>query len=69
MRIVSRSKGGVLVDPTGKMNGRGAYVCKDGSCSGKGLERERLEYKLRTKIAELEWAKLLASVETLTAAD
>jgi len=43
LRIVS-TENGVQLDPTGKANGRGAYVCKNHDClqlvqKNKGLER------------------------------
>ena len=31
-RIVSTPEGEVLYDPTGKLNGRGVYVCKNETC-------------------------------------
>lgn len=44
IRIVRTQEGKILPDPTGRMNGRGAYVCRDDAClkeavAGKGLER------------------------------
>lgn len=41
---VVRQEGSVVVDVTGKMNGRGAYVCRNEKCinllkKNKGLER------------------------------
>ncbi|MBR4395706.1 MAG: YlxR family protein [Eubacteriaceae bacterium] len=32
LRIVRVPEGGMQVDPTGKMNGRGAYICRSGEC-------------------------------------
>lgn len=40
-RIV-RAESGVFVDPTGKRNGRGAYVCDRPSCWDKMLRETRL---------------------------
>ena len=32
VRVVKSSDGTVSVDPTGKKNGRGAYVCRNAAC-------------------------------------
>lgn len=32
MRVVKMGENEFLLDETGKMNGRGAYICKDGNC-------------------------------------
>ncbi len=44
MRILKNLEGPIVLDVTGKKNGRGAYLCKQQSClqkaiKGKGLER------------------------------
>ena len=44
IRIVKDKEGNISIDFTGKMSGRGAYICKHVSCfnkvrKGKGLER------------------------------
>ncbi|NLM72417.1 MAG: YlxR family protein [Clostridiaceae bacterium] len=45
LRIVRNNEGEIFVDPTGKKNGRGAYICKKMSCfeaarKSKALNRE-----------------------------
>ena len=44
IRIVRSPSGEIVIDPTGKAPGRGAYVCRNAECaakaaSGKGLDR------------------------------
>ncbi len=44
MRILKTVEGPIVLDVTGKKNGRGAYLCKQQAClqraiKGKGLER------------------------------
>lgn len=44
VRVVKTAENGICLDMTGKMNGRGAYVCRNVEClqravSGRGLER------------------------------
>lgn len=50
IRIVSSPDGRIEADTSGKMSGRGAYLCKDINCWEKGLEGSRLEHSLRTRI-------------------
>ena len=32
IRIVKNKEEGIILDPTGKKNGRGAYICKEEKC-------------------------------------
>jgi uncharacterized protein len=52
VRFVRAPDGHVRVDPTGKANGRGAYVCASPSCWEVALKRGRLAQSLRTTISE-----------------
>lgn len=63
IRIV-RSPDGVQVDPTGKMNGRGAYLHNQRSCWMKSL-RGALGVALRKPLTEEELERLTAFAETL----
>lgn len=51
MRIVRTPQGSIHFDPTGKMNGRGAYVCSV-SCFKKAISTKRLESALRIKVTD-----------------
>lgn len=61
-RIVGSVNGLVSVDPTGKMPGRGAYMCRDESCDRLTLSRNRIAYALRTQISDENWTQLVASI-------
>ena len=65
IRVVATPDGDVSMDPTARMHGRGTYMCKDGNCAPRGLKRGRLEYTLRLKLEDDQWAKIAASVEAL----
>ena len=44
MRVLKTTEGSIVLDVTGKLNGRGAYLCKQADClkmarKNKGLER------------------------------
>jgi predicted RNA-binding protein YlxR (DUF448 family) len=49
-RIVRTPEGDVLVDPTGKKSGRGAYICPDQNCLEKVLKSKALEKALEVNI-------------------
>lgn len=51
LRIVRTPQGSIHFDPTGKMNGRGAYVCSV-SCFEKAISTKRLESALRIKVTD-----------------
>jgi predicted RNA-binding protein YlxR (DUF448 family) len=42
VRVVRTPSGGVQVDLTGKLSGRGAYVCRDPDCVDRALRDRRL---------------------------
>ena len=52
VRLVRVSGGGVEVDPGGKREGRGANLCPAPNCWQIGLRKGRLEYTLRTTLAQ-----------------
>lgn len=66
MRIVATPQGVVEMDPTGKLPGRGAYVCADGKCSQGALQKGRIEQALRTRLNDDDWGTLTAAIEGLT---
>jgi predicted RNA-binding protein YlxR (DUF448 family) len=56
---------GVLVDFTGKLAGRGAYLCRNRACWEQGLRSQRLSQALKTTLTAEEVAALHAFAETL----
>lgn len=68
MRLV-RTADGVVVDPTGKLAGRGAYLHPDRRCWQAVLRGNRLEQALRTQLSAENRQTLLALMATLPAAD
>ena len=52
MRIVRTPSGEVLVDLSGKMPGRGAYLCPSPECLRRALKEKRLSRSLRVEIPE-----------------
>ena len=66
IRIV-RTSGGVLVDPTGKLAGRGAYLHDSRSCWKIGLEGS-LAHALKVELTSAERERLEAFTNTLAEA-
>ncbi len=52
VRIVRTPEGSVEVDPTGKRNGRGAYLHADPACWDLALKRNVLQHALKTELSE-----------------
>lgn len=50
IRIVHTPEDTLLVDPTGKKNGRGAYLCQQLSCFKMAQKRKSLERALKMSI-------------------
>ena len=56
---------GVQVDPTGKLAGRGAYLCHNRSCWEQALKSNRLSAALKTTLTAGETTALQAFAATL----
>ncbi|MGL4761407.1 MAG: RNase P modulator RnpM [Sarcina sp.] len=50
IRIVKDKENNISVDLTGKMAGRGAYICKDASCLQAAFKAKRLNRNLSSNI-------------------
>ncbi len=50
IRIVKNKNQEICVDKTGKMEGRGAYICNSVDCLDKVIKSKRLERVLECKI-------------------
>ncbi len=49
-RVVRTPEGAVVLDATGRANGRGAYLCKKSACLEKAIKSRALERALEVKI-------------------
>ena len=59
-RIVNNQEEGILIDPTGKKTGRGAYVCQKDSCWETISRSNALELALKTPVSAEQKAALVA---------
>jgi hypothetical protein len=51
LRIVN-NKGDILVDPGGKIPGRGAYLCPNIECLDKAVKKDSLKNALKIEISD-----------------
>ena len=51
IRIVKNNKNEITVDKTGKLEGRGAYICNNMECLEKAIKSKRIEKAIETKIS------------------
>ena len=51
-RVVRTPDGEVLIDPTGRANGRGAYLCLKTACLDKAIKSRALERALEAGISK-----------------
>lgn len=55
---IARTPTGVLYDPTGKLPGRGAYLCDDPNCWHTAIDRGALARALKTSLSAEERSSL-----------
>ena len=51
-RVILTPEGEILLDKTGKKNGRGAYICNSAACLKKARKTKALERSLKVAIPE-----------------
>ena len=51
MRILKTTEGDIVLDVTGKMNGRGAYLCKSEECLKKARKNRGVERSFKMSIS------------------
>ena len=59
VRVVRTPEAAVLVDETGKRNGRGAYLCRQMSCFETAIARKHLERALNMEVPVEAQAQLM----------
>ncbi len=64
LRIVKNEEG-IFLDPTGKQNGRGAYICKNAGCLETAYKRKNLERSFKCKVEEQVYQSLRQELSDL----
>ena len=63
IRVVRCTDGEVRLDFSGKLNGRGAYICPDSQCLKKAQKARSLERSLEVPIPEEVYERLSREME------
>ena len=63
IRVVRCTDGSVSLDFSGKLNGRGAYVCPDPECLKKAQKSKALERSLEVAIPQEVYERLAKEME------
>ena len=63
IRVVRMTDGNVSLDFSGKLNGRGAYICPDPQCLQKARKAKALERSLETEVPEQVYDRLNKELE------
>lgn len=63
IRVVRNQEGDIQVDATGRMNGRGAYLCRDVACFAKARKARALNREFSAEIPETVYEQVAQQVE------
>ena len=66
VRIIKCDEG-ILLDETGKKNGRGAYICPNADCFAKAVASKGLERSFKMPIEKSVYDKLAKELENIEA--
>lgn len=69
LRIVRQPDGSVMIDETGRKNGRGAYLCDRSACWHRAAEADMLGRSLNTTITDELRTMLRERAQALISAD
>jgi predicted RNA-binding protein YlxR (DUF448 family) len=65
IRVIKTAEEEILLDATGKKNGRGAYLCRSMECFEKAVKSKGLERSLKIKIPKEVYESLKEELECL----
>ena len=65
IRIVKDNENNFAIDLTGKMNGRGAYICRKAECLKKAMKSKSLERSFKMQIPKEVYEKLDKELEAI----
>ena len=65
LRILRTVDGEIVLDVTGRKNGRGAYLCRDTQCLKKAMKNKGLERSLKAAIPEEIYEKLAKELDAI----
>ena len=65
IRVIRTSEGEILLDATGRKNGRGAYLCPNSDCLAKAVKNKGLERSFKQAIPKEVYEALEKEMEVL----
>lgn len=65
LRVLKQEDGSIVLDVTGKKNGRGAYVCRNAECLKKAKKTKGLDRSFKMTIPEDVYDSLTKEIEAL----
>ncbi len=65
IRILKTESEGIVLDATGRKNGRGAYVCPDGGCLKKAIKSRGLDRSFKMTVPREVYETLEKEMERL----
>lgn len=65
VRVVKTAEGEIKLDTTGKLNGRGAYICRDVECVIKAEKQNSLSRAFETSVDKEIYNTLKGEIEKL----
>lgn len=63
VRIVKTAQDEIFLDSSGRMNGRGAYICKNGECIARAEKTRGLERSFKIAIGRDVYKRLMQEME------
>lgn len=65
IRIVKTPENKIVVDTTGKVSGRGAYICKKSECLTLAIKKKRIDSAFKMTVSEEVYDTLLKELNSI----
>lgn len=65
IRVLRTEEEGIVLDTTGKKNGRGAYICKNAECLQKARKNKGLDRSFKMTVSDEIYDSLIKEIEAL----
>lgn len=65
LRVIKTPEGEILLDATGRKNGRGAYICPSMECMKKAVKSRGLDRSFKTAIPQEVYESLEKEMESI----
>ena len=63
IRVVSNKEGELALDPTGKANGRGVYLCFKSDCLTKAMKKNSISRSLGREVSKADSERIFKELE------